>query len=79
MCHRDGPEPATLYFIPHFLMLYQVKLQYGCLIEASSRDEAYSKAIRLLRESPESYVSDVRQAGEPKKPESLMHRLITGH
>jgi len=59
-------------------MLYQVKLQYGCLIEASSRDEAYAKAIRLLRESPESYVSDVRQAGEPKKRSSLMRRLITG-
>jgi hypothetical protein len=60
-------------------MLYQVKLQYGCVIDASSRDEAYAKAIRLLRESPESYVSDVRQAGEPKRPTSLMHRLITGH
>ena len=60
-------------------MLYQVKFQYGCLIEASSRDEAYAKAIRLIRESPESYVSDVRQAGESKKPESLIHRLIMGH
>ncbi len=59
-------------------MLYQVKLQYGCMIDASSRNEAYTKAIRLLRESPESYVSDVCQAGEPKKPASLMRRLITG-
>ena len=59
-------------------MLYQVKLQYACMIDASSRDEAYAKAIRLLRESSESYVSDVRQAGEPKKPVSLMRRLITG-
>lgn len=59
-------------------MLYQVKLQYGCLIEAASRDEAYAKVIRLLRESPESYVSDVRQAGEPKHQPSLMRRLITG-
>ena len=59
-------------------MLYQVKLQYGYLIDAASRDEAYSKAIRLLRESPESYVSDVRQAGEPKQKASFMRRLITG-
>lgn len=72
------PRTGHLYLLPHFPMLYQVKFQYGCLIEASSRDEAYSKAIRLLRETPESYVSDVRQAGESKKPVSLMRRLITG-
>lgn len=59
-------------------MLYQVKLQYGCFVEAGSRDEAYSKAIRLLRESPAAYVSDVRQAGEAKTPKSLLKRLITG-
>lgn len=59
-------------------MLYQVKLQYGCMIEASSREEAYAQAIRMLREAPASYVADVRQAGEPKKPVSIVRRLITG-
>jgi hypothetical protein len=59
-------------------MLYQVKLQYGFLIDASSRDEAYARAIRLLRENPSAYVSDVRQHGEPKGRPSLMKRLITG-
>lgn len=76
--HR-GPEPATRISFPHPKMLYQVRLQYGCLTEGSSRDEAYTKAIRRLRESPESYISDVRQSGEPKKPRSLLRRLITGH
>ncbi len=78
VCPQRGPEPATLYFRPHSSMLYQVRFQYGCMIEASSRDEAYSKAIRLLRDSPASCISDVRQPGEPKKPTSLMRRLITG-
>ena len=60
-------------------MLYQVKLQYGFLVDAGSRDEAYAIAIRLLREAPQSYVSDIHQAGEPKKPETFVHRIITGH
>ena len=40
-------------------MLYQVRLQYGFMLEASSREEAFQKALRRLRESPESAVSDV--------------------
>ncbi len=60
-------------------MLFQVKLQYGCIVEAMSREEAYVMAIRLLRENPSAYISDIRQQGESKKnPPSLMWRLITG-
>lgn len=59
-------------------MLYQVKLQYGCIIDAASRDEAYTKAVRLLRENPAAYISDVRQQGEPRGHRSLVMRLITG-
>lgn len=59
-------------------MLYHVKLQYGFLVDGSSRDEAYAKAIRLVRENPSAYISDVRQHGEPKDHPSLVKRLITG-
>lgn len=59
-------------------MLYQVKLQYGFLIDGSSRDEVYAKAVRLLRENPPVYISDVRQHGEPKRDMSFVKRLITG-
>ena len=59
-------------------MLYQVKLQFGFLIDGSNRDEVYAKAVRPLRENPASYIADVRQHGEPKGHPSLMKRLITG-
>src|SRR5262249_13986363 len=80
---RDGgrgaasPTRATLLLSP-LPMLYQVKLQYGFVIDAASRDEAYTKALRLVRENPASYIADVRQHGEPKGNPSLMKRLITG-
>ena len=59
-------------------MLYQVRLQYGFMLEASSREEAFQKALRRLRESPESAVSDVHQAGQPRQKDGLFKRLMTG-
>ena len=59
-------------------MLYQVRLQYGFMLEASSRDEAFQKALRRLRESPESAVSDVHQAGQHRHKDGLFKRLVTG-
>ena len=59
-------------------MLYQVKMQYGFLIEAGSREEAFQKALRRLRESPESAVSDVRQAGQADGKRPLWRRFVTG-
>ncbi len=78
MCHQIGPSGHP-YPFPISFMLYQVKLQYGFLVDAVSRDAAYATAIRLLREAPQSYVSDIHQAGELKKPETFVHRIITGH
>lgn len=57
-------------------MLYSVRLN-GFLIDASSRDEAYAKALRRLRESPESAVGNLTAAGSPKRV-SILRRLITG-
>lgn len=59
-------------------MLYHVKLQYGFVIDAASRDEAYAKGVRLVRENPAAYISDVRQHGEPKGHPSFIKRIITG-
>ena len=59
-------------------MLYQVKLQYGFLVEASSREEAFQKAVRELKESPASHVADVRQTGLADGNRPLWKRLVTG-
>jgi hypothetical protein len=73
-----GPETGRLYFLPNNPMLYQIKLQYGFIVDAGNRDEAYSKVIRRLRESPELFIADIRPAGESKNKPSLMRRFITG-
>jgi hypothetical protein len=57
-------------------MLYQIKLQYGFLIEAGSKEQAHQKAQRMLRESPESYISDIRFPDDAKPP--LWKRVAKG-
>jgi hypothetical protein len=59
-------------------MLYRVRLQFGFVMDASSKDEAYAKALRRLREAPESAISAVVPEGEANMKRSLMGRLLTG-
>lgn len=59
-------------------MLYHVKLQYGFVVDAPSRELAHATALRMMREAPASYIADVKNHGEPKGHPSLMKRLITG-
>lgn len=57
-------------------MLYRIGLN-GFLIEASTKSEAYAKAVRRLRESPESAIAYVTEPGGHKS-KSVLYRLITG-
>jgi hypothetical protein len=57
-------------------MLYNVRLN-SFYIEARSRDEAYTKAVRRLRESAESSIGYIT-AAETAKKASLLRRIITG-
>jgi hypothetical protein len=59
-------------------MLYQVKLQYGFMVEAGSREDAFQKAIRELKDSPASHISDVRSTGVTDGKRPLWKRLVTG-
>ena len=74
----SAPKRAAIYFLPNSPMLYQIKLQYGFIVDAGNRDDAYSKVIRRLRESPELFIADIRPAGDSKNKPSLMRRFITG-
>lgn len=57
-------------------MLYRIGLS-GFLIEASSKDDAYRKATKRLRESPESAIAYIGEPGTSKN-KSILYRLITG-
>jgi hypothetical protein len=59
-------------------MLYRVRFQFGFVIDAASKDEAYAKALRRLRESPETAISGVQQEGETTVKRSLLNRIVTG-
>ena len=59
-------------------MLYQIRLQYGFHVEASSNSEAFGKACRALRENPGSHIATVRQADAPRNKRSLLRRIVTG-
>jgi hypothetical protein len=59
-------------------MIYQIKLQYGFLVDATDQASAYSKAVKALRENPGSHISGVTQASAPKKKMSLPMRIIKG-
>lgn len=58
-------------------MLYQIRLQYGFMIEANSPDDAHQKAVCSLREAPESHISRVERANTPRK-RSIVKRIFTG-
>ncbi len=59
-------------------MIYQIKLQYGFLIDAASAEDAFQKAIRRLRETPEGFVSGVYPAGQKKEKPGILRRIVTG-
>lgn len=57
-------------------MLYNVRMN-SYFIEAATKDEAYAKAVRRLRESPETAIGYIAPANQPKD-HSLWRRLLTG-
>jgi hypothetical protein len=57
-------------------MLYRIGLS-GFLIDASTKDDAYRKAIKRLRESPESAIAHIGEPGAAKN-KSILYRLLTG-
>ncbi len=57
-------------------MLYNVRMN-SYFIEAASKGDAYAKAVRRLRESPETAIGFIAPANEPKN-RSLVGRLLTG-
>ncbi len=78
-----GPVPAgrpdrPTYFLPPISMLYRVKLQYGFVIDATSKDAAYAMALKRLREAPETAISGVGPEGEVKEKRSLFNQFVTG-
>lgn len=59
-------------------MMYQIKLQFGFVIDAGNSEEAFRKAVLRLRESPEAFVSGVYPAGQKKEKPGLLRRIVTG-
>ena len=59
-------------------MIYQIKLQYGFLIDAGNSEEAYQKAVRRLRDTAEGFVSSVYPAGQKKEKPGILRRIMTG-
>lgn len=64
---------------PPVSMIYQIKLQYGFLVDAPDQSTAYMKAVRALRDNPGSHISNVAEApASKKKSMSLLMRIIKG-
>ena len=59
-------------------MLYQVRLQYGFVLDCSNSQEAYQMARKKLLDSPESVISKVEKYGTPKGKPGVVKRLFTG-
>jgi len=59
-------------------MIYQIKLQYGFMVDASNQTDAFNKAVRMIRENPSSFISGVVQASAPKRKTSLVMRIVKG-
>lgn len=59
-------------------MLYQVRFQYGYILDADSQREAFRKARAKLQENPESAISKIDPYGTPKGKPGLIKRIITG-
>lgn len=59
-------------------MIYQIKLQYGFIVDAANQTDAFNKAVKMIRENPSSHISGVSQASAPKKKTSLAMRIIKG-
>ena len=68
----------TSYHFPHFNMIYQVKLQYGFVVDAADQATAHAMAVRALRENPSSHISGIKQASAPRRKTSLLMRIIKG-
>ncbi len=72
---RSDPPPSTS-FPP--VMIYRVQLEFGRNIQASSKDEAFKKMCALMKEHPESFIRDVRDAAMARNPRPLWKMLLTG-
>lgn len=59
-------------------MLYFVKCNYGFTVEASSRDDAYRKAITSIREAPGVLITGVGAKEDFAKKKSLLWRIFSG-
>jgi hypothetical protein len=59
-------------------MIYQIKLQYGFLVDATDQTDAYNKAVRMIRENTGSHISGVYQASAPRRKTSLLMRIVKG-
>ena len=59
-------------------MIYQIKLQYGFVVEANDQAAAYSKAAQQLRDNPGMVIASVHQFAGAKRKTSLLMRIIKG-
>lgn len=59
-------------------MIYQVKLQYGFIVEATNQTDAFNKAVKMVRDNPSSHISGIYQASGPKRKTSLLMRIVKG-
>ena len=66
-----------IYFLPLSTMLYRARLQFCINIEASGKSEAHSKAVAMLKQNPESYITKIEEAQITKKV-SALQALIWG-
>ena len=58
-------------------MLYFVRLNYGFLIKAASREEAFAKAMEGIKASPSSAIRTVEDASLARDI-PLWKRFVTG-
>lgn len=78
----DSSEPVRhghFLSFPIFPMIYQIKLQYGFIVDATNQADALNKAVKMIRENPSSHISSVFQASAPRKRKrSLLMRIVKG-
>jgi len=61
------------------MMLFTVRLRYSLVVDASSSDAAFKKAVEKIKADPASMIAQVDQgAAGKKKSRSLLGTLIFG-
>lgn len=58
-------------------MLYRIRFPWGVNISAPSAEAAHLKAVKMMAENPEGFITGVEDASLAKR-RSFLNRLFTG-